>query len=446
MSGTPTEAEIQAQWKASTKLLEYTRVYSDSIVLGAGGLMDVLMQSLEGDFTPSALAAAGAGYRATLSSMADQGRTLQFLQPILFEYGNLINVGGGYTDLGSLSRALYEWFVTNSLTVQSRNITFDTTATAGGSNVGNGVCKRLTVDENAFALEACTIEQKRLRCRQDANSGVKQHAEVFEIVGEAASQDALLRGLFGSGTGTRFFLASLHAGSGPGGSMLRNSSFDSYSSGSTPKFAGWNLTAGIAADIEQNTASTYRGNPSSSTAGSLRINGGTSATITLKQPLTNMAGGRLDPETPYFLRVMLNKTVGTAVGGTVNLRIGSVTVSVTIAAMSANWGELQIPAGVGCWFRNFDEATVDVEIEWASSTSGYLLVDDVILAPWTLIDGTYWVVTHNAATPTAWLVDDTLDFTDTGGAPGTGVMQWWYGVAGLGYLPSTTGTPTMTDP
>jgi len=69
----------------------------------------------------------------------------------------------------------------------------------------------------------------------------------------------------------------------------------------------------------------------------------------------------------------------------------------------------------------------------------------VIFAPWDLIDGTYWCLRGNAATHTAWAVDDTLTVTDAGGAPGTGKIQWWLFVSGFGYLPSS-GSPTFTDP
>src|SRR5690606_24928227 len=99
--------------------------------------------------------------------------------------------------------------------------------------------------------------------------------------------------------------------------------------------------------------------------------------------------------TPYFLRVMLNKTIGSASGGTVTIRMGSQSASVTIASLAANWAELNITVGSSCWPRNFNVDPFDIEIEWSSSTSGYLLVDDVIFCPWDLIDGTYWLLRGN---------------------------------------------------
>jgi hypothetical protein len=377
---------------------------------------------------------------------------LSFIEPILFEYGKVINTagnyGGGYQDTAAIFSALYEHFNTDSLTVQSRNITYDTTATLGASNVGNGSMARLTTDQNGFDMEFCHVETKRFRCRQDINSGVREEQEVFEQLGEPASPDALLRAARGSGADTNVTIRSHHAGSGAaeGGSLLTNSSFSDFTSGASPEFTGWTETA-VGGGITQDATNYYRSFPNAGTDASLQMTGG-GGDIILTQPLSDMSTNQLDPNTPYFLRVMLNKTVGTASGGTVTIRMGSQSASVTIAALGAGWQELLIPLGTANWFRNFNPtaAEMSVVVEWTSSTSGTLLVDDILFAPFDLIDGTYWFLRGNAATHASWRVDDTLEFTDTGGAPATGKIQWWLFVTELGYLPSTTGLPTFTDP
>lgn len=418
------------------------RSWADTTAADGGGLLDVLIQSLEGEYTPSSLANFAAGFRAGLSNLISPGVAAEVLTPVLFEYAaQVLTDGSGYTAAEEIMTALYEHFVANSLTVESRAITYDTTATLGAGNVGNGEIKRLTEDENGFDLEACTVETKRLRCRTDQNSGVQKHDERFEILGDAASQDSLLRSSHGSGESARTTLASLHAGSGPGGSLLRNSSFSTYSATASPKFTSW-TEAAVGGGIAQDATNFYRSHPGASTDGSLQMTGG-GGTVTLTQDLTAMRISKLDPDKPYFLRVMLNKTVGTAAGGTVTLRLGSQTVSVTIAALGANWQELLIPLDQGCWFRNFDEDSFTVEIEWSGSTSGTLLFDDMLFQEFDLIDGTFWALIGGS---TAWLVDDSLVFTDTGGAPTTAKIQWWLYIAGLGYLPHTTGVPTFTEP
>jgi hypothetical protein len=451
MSGTPTEAEVQAQWRAAVDVLESLRAHFDGTQAGASGKFDTLLQALEGEYTPSGLSGMVTTLRNGMSEMVSANMATTAIAPVLYEYARLLSSGSDedgfgstYRSLADLFRAIHEWFVDNSLTVQSRNITFDTSVTAGASNVGNGALSRLTVDQNGFDLEACRVERKQFQCRSDQNTGANEHAEVFEVMGEPSSPDNLLWGEYGSGDSARRAVTSKHSGSGAGGSLLNNSSFSSYGASSTPKFTGWTETAG-GSQISQDTTNFYRSNPSSTTDASLKITGG-GGTVTLTQPLTAMRTRRINPDTPYFLRVMLNKTIGSASGGTVTIRLGSQSESVTIAAMAANWTELLIPIGTKCWPRTFTEADMAVEIEWSSSTSGYLLVDDVIFCPWDLIDGTWWLIRGNAATHTSWLVDDVLAVTDTGGALGTGKIQEWLVRGGFGYLPSTTGTPTFTDP
>ena len=208
--------------------------------------------------------------------------------------------------------------------------------------------------------------------------------------------------------------------------------------------------------LNANTSAVMAGiTPSGGLGGSVLIDGryiwliaftGGSGTVTVSQSLEDMRQKNLSTAVPYFVRIMVNKTVGTASGGSVTLRMGSQSVTTAIASLGSGWVEMVVGTGIDAWFREFNEADFAIDIEWSSSTSGYLLVDDVIFTPWTLIDGTYWMVRHNVASPVSWLVNDTLEFTDTGGAPATGKIQYWLWVAGLGCRPSTTGTPTFTEP
>lgn len=446
MSGTPTETELQTQWKAVVDMLETARAHADDTQAGASGKFDTLVQSLEGEYTPAALTSVVDRVRALLSSIVEPSSALEALSPIVFEYSNILSAdasggyGGGTDDIGKLVVALREWFHDNSMTVQSRAITYDTTATAGGSNTGDGTVSRLTEDANGYNLEACHVEKKQLRCVQDANSGAQLNAEVFELQGEATSRDALLRGSYGSGEQKQ--LRNQHSGSGAGGSLLANSSFSTYDASATPRFAGW--TTDKNAQLAQDTTNTYQSHPGAQTDAALRINSG-DGTVTLTQARTAMRQRQFDPNSPYFFRIMVNKTVGTAVGGSVTIRLGSTTATSTITALGSGWVELAIAFDQTAWFASFNEEDLDVQIEWSGPTSGYLLIDCAILAKWELADGTYWMIRGAASSPTPWLKDDILTFTDTGGAPGTGKLQYWMWAAGLGYLPSA-GSPTVTDP
>jgi hypothetical protein len=440
MSGSPTEAEIQTQWRRSIALLEGMRNYADGTIAGAGNQLDLLMQSLEGEFTPAGVASAAQSWRSNLSTLIDRSRVQQFLTPIIYEYARFAGIAGSSPQ--QIMPRLYDHFIANSLSVKSRAITFDAVATAGAGNVGTGNIYRLTVDENNMPLEDVTVETKEFRCIADQATGAFKWAETFEVRGGAASQDALQRPSTGSGLIARNIRAS-HAGSGSGGSLLRNSSFSQFSATGTPKFAGWDEVSGGAA-IQQDTANIYRSHPNSTLDASLRINGG-SGTVTLRQPIGQMAISQVNPDVPYLYRVMVNKTIGTAAGGNVVIRMGSQSTTISIAALGSGWQEITIAAGQNCWFQNFNDGAFDVEIEWNGSTSGYLLVDDAIFTAWTYLDGSYWNIRNVEASPASWALDDTMTFTDAGGAPATGKIQWWLWIAGWGYLP-THGTPTFADP
>jgi len=451
----PTEAEIQTQWKNAINVLEKTRVYADGSLANAGGYIDVLVQSFEGEHIPISGAAFVSRMRALLSGAVDGSQALAIMEPVLYEYASILRASGtlgfgsGFQTSRDLFAALYQWLHDNTGSVKTRAITY-TAVSASGSNVGNAGVKRLTADRFGYNLEACTVEKKMLKCISDQNSGSQKWAEVLEIAGSAASFDGLLRGSNGSGDAARAILRAKHAGSGAGGSLLNNSSFSDFTSTATSeKFKGWVETlTGAAAigDVTQDTTNYYRSHPNASTNASLKIamdNAGDS--VTVKQTLNDMRISRLDPNTPYFLRVMWNRSIGSGAGGTVSLKLGgNTTVTTTIAALSG-WQELIIPFTKTCWLEEFGQDAFDIEIAWSGGTSGYVIFDDAIFCPWDLVDGTYWLVHQNAATPAANLVEDEYYAVDSGGAPGTGILQYWCWVAGLGYLPSDA-SPTIADP
>ena len=454
----PSEAEIQTQWKNTVNILEKTRAYADNDLADPGGYLDVLVQSFEGDYIPVDGAAFVSRIRSLLSSAVGRTQAVSAIEPVLYEYASILaasstlGYGSGYQSSADLFAALYQWFVDGSYTVVTRAITYTAvSAVAGGT--GNAGISRLTVDRYGFNLEACHVEKKMFKCISDQNSGSQKWAERFQAVGSAASFDGLRIGATGSGEASRTTITAKHAGSGNGGSLLNNSSFSDFTASATSgaQFTNWDETRVGAATtaITQDTTNYYRSHPNANTNASMKLalaNAGHS--ITVKQTLTNMRASRLDPNTPYFLRVMVNKTVGSGVGGNVTIKLGgNATVSTAVSGLGANWQQLVIPFDKTCWLEEFGQEGFDIEIAWAGGTSGYMLFDDVMFCPWDLIDGTYWLVHQAHATPLANLVDDEYKAVDSGGAPGTGIMQYWCWISGFGYLPSTGGgSPTIADP
>lgn len=446
MSGQPTEAEIQSQWKASVDILETIRNVADGSLAGPGNKLDALLTLLEGEYTPYDSGAAVQGTYQGLSTLISPSAALAYLRPVVFEYGNWLSAngyfGGAYSSVQVLFNALFEYMSENSVTVQTRAITFASPVYAG-TNTGNGALHRLTVDKYGNDMEGCYVEEKQFRCRRDQNNGTEVNAEVFESLGQAVPGTSLQIGAsgFGSGEQSRTLIASRHAGTGSGGSLLLNSSFSTYSGTATPKFQGWTEASG-SANISQDTSNYYRTHPGATVDGSLKLSG--SAKVV--QSISTTRARRMDPEQPYFLRVMVNKTIGTASGGNIVIRLGSVSKTVSLASLGAGWQEVILAQDENCYLRNFNEQDLDIEIEWQTASSGYLLIDDAIFCVWDYLDGSYYTIVGNDSTShSPWLIDDVITVTDTGGAPGTGKLQWWVWRAGLGYLPSSA-TPTITDP
>ena len=453
----PTETEVQTNWKNAVAILEDTREYIDDILADGSGKWDTLAQSLAGNYIPTELSNFLASFRAQCSVLIDSSQALAVMEPILLDYAATLadsatgGYGSGFRSPEEIFAALYEWLDANSDTIAERAITY-TAVTKDSGAAGNAVVNRLTKDRKAYNLEACHVEKKMIRCIADQNTGVQEWAESFEITGETASFDAVLRGERGSGDASRTVIRAKHAGSGAGGSLLNNSSFSDFTASvtSAEQFDQWTETivGGATTDLTQDTTNYYRSHPNASTNGSAKMALNAAAeSITLKQTLTNMRVSRFDPSTPYFLRAMWNRQIGSGVDGTVSLKLGGNSAVTATVASQTGWQELVIPFDATCWPEGFNEDGLDIEISWTTGAAGggYVLFDDLILAPWDLVDGTYWLVTHNAGVPAPNLRDDFYYTVDTGGAAGTGKLQYWCWVSGLGYLPAG-GVPTITDP
>lgn len=446
MAGTPTEAELQTMLTNVVDYLESTRNFIDGTVAGASGLWDVIEQSVEGRNTATAIPAALVRNRSAMSSLLAPPNAAALLLPIFRDYADILaadatnGLGAGLEGTQELLQAIYDFWVANSDTVETRAITFDTTATAGGGNVGNGTMSRLTVDARAFDIESVHVERKDFRCIADQNSRTLPQAEIFEFIGEPQGFDQILVGSFGSGERGRATLVNSNAGTGQGGSILSNASFQTYSASATPRFSNWTLASGTTPT--QDTTNFYQPLPNATDGSGHAASFGAAGKITQSIRLQSRSR-RLDPSTPYFCRLMYNRQVGSG-AMTLTLRLGSQSASVVLSAQTG-WNELAIALDENSWLENFQEADLDVEIEVSSYSSGSVLVDDVILVPMTRIDNTFWVLRHANTSPTNWLVDDTLRFTDTGGAPGTGKIQYWLWRAFGVYMPHD-GTPSISDP
>jgi hypothetical protein len=283
-----TPAEIQTQWANALKVFEDTRNFSDTSIVNDGGALDVLYQSLEGEYTPDGLTAAGEAFRSALSALASPATAFSFLEWCVREYGTIIN--SARPGVQAIFADLYEYFHDNSLSVLTRGITY-AAAVADGSNVGNVEISRLTEDHEGYDLEFCYVEEKMWRCIRDQNSNHIRWAEEFEVLGSSPSKDQLLRGSRGSGSTRRATARVRHSGpsTGNGGTVLANASFQTYDGTVTGEvFANW-LTVSGEAGLSQ-AADGYMISPGTNDSLTcLSMAQGAHGDMEIRQPLTLMS-------------------------------------------------------------------------------------------------------------------------------------------------------------
>lgn len=319
-------------------------------------------------------------------------------------------------------RQLFEYFALNTKFVKSRQFTFGTPAVV--SATGTGTVHHLTKDGYGFDIETPIPEVKTIRCVADKwAQGGQLGSEQFLLRGAAIAKDNLVR--TGSGLAT---IVTAIGGAEPTNGFLQNQSFDLFDGPDAANITGLNgWLANVTTDNthftfdETNLFRTYSGVLA---ARSLNIKATSIVSQTLRAKWT--------PGQPAYCRIAWNRQVGGATG-TLVLRLGAVSKSVVVAAQ-VGWQILRIDFDDDAWFKKFNQATLDVQIDW-TRTGGELLVDDVILGPWTGIgDGTFVVVDPGA---TAWKMDDQWSMTDT--AVEAGVNQYWFARSKGLYLPGSTG-------
>lgn len=378
---------------------------------------------------PAAIAAAATAFRQALA--ATRALAGVVIQPSMLDFGTVISAP--VTDpVGIFRDFLYQYFVDNSRSVNAREFTRGSVSAVTGT--GTGTINRLTTDGNNFPLEASHAEVKIAKCIADKLSGAVQHEEIFEFRGEDPEPDDLK--IVGSGR-----VANIRCLSGRDSeNYLSNPSFDSFSGTITTLTAvtDWTPTTAIG-NFQLDQTNYYRGYDGVTTPASLRI----STNDTMTQNMANIKKPTFDPLTPMYFQLAYNRQVGSG-DGNLNIVLGSKTTTVALAAQTG-WNILRLAIGQNNWFRRFNQTTMTVAVSIDSRTTGYTLVDDFILAPFTEFDGAFHAPVGGA---TPFLKDDSLTWTDTEvGA----VIQYWlwqaFGEEWWAYLPANAaGAETWTDP
>lgn len=421
----PTEAQVKTFISDGVKIKEFLRTTGGTDATNLLGLMNTFKTDVgaaQGQFASFQLSGMDQVRRA-FADAKDAGQA--WFESALLEYAKVKDFPD--TDPQLITRRLYQYMHDNTLRVLSRSFSFGSVA-LGGSNVGDGTINRLTKDENNYDIENTWAQVVSLRCIRDRNSGAVKHEEVFEIRGGEANVDNIV--IAGSGNVSTVQCLSARTSL----SYFQNPSFSLMNGAGSTKFDGWTIT-GTAADFTQDGTNYYRDFFGDSTPYSLKI----ASAGSIAQAFT-VNNSQFDPTTPYFIQVALNKSVGSGSGGSIILTFGDQTATIALASMSAGWNLLKIGLSDDNWFKLFMGTAPTLKVEWDSASSGYILVDDIVIGPMQNFDG-LWYAPVGGAVP--FIVFDTATFTDTEDLTKGKIQRAFFDYEGL-YLPATASTTSVT--
>lgn len=447
---TPNEASVQAQIGRTIHILDELRKFANVNTPNLEALIDASTQGMDTDFAPEVTAAVDA-IREGVSDAMNEQRGSDLLTPLLRQYAKTLNFPE--TDpLAIVSRIRFEWQGRTPTpdTIKSREFNFGAVGPVG-TPVGNGTIHRLTVDAYGYPIESATPEEKRFAVVQDVNSGATKHQEVFAIRGSLTPRD-LVDGYVGDDRETDSGLTGLTAANS-NGIGFTNMSFENALDGSSSDLAtalpGW-VIAGAVSNLETVSANIGAGTGLDDFYREIQAEGNTPSSLrfsnneTITQELGRTARATFDALTPYYFQIAVKRE--SSADGTLTLTVGAATVAVDVSTLTDDaWSILQVPIGAANWLDSFNADPFKVQLAYTARTTGTILVDDIIIAPFTRWDGTWWAAVGGR---TAWLYNDILKADDTvASANNDAKIQLWF-IRSLGYdgyLNAST-SPTWTDP
>ncbi len=422
----PTDTQI---W---TQLIEYVE-WLDDYEQAAAALTvtnyDSLVAGFNGDFIPD-LTPVIAATRADIARPLTKERIAAGFRPFLPEFAKVYawDVNPQTASNADLLRLLRAQMSADSDSLNSNGHTIDTSFS--GSTTGTGTLHRLTVDRDGNQISGILPGgTQTFECIRDARGGrggrAREHAEVFEYQSLPADLDALTW----TGLGRRQTFESANAQDTT--RYCRNPSFESNDAGttddstpgSTTAVTNWTLSAAASFRLRTDGSGasgtlTYRGYPGEpSYLWSLEC---VANNATASQVLQDTNPGiEFRDDVPYFCQVsILQQDSG---DGNARLRFGASTATAAVSGASS-WLTLPIAVGTGCWLKNFNEASMDVLLGLESNTTGSVVFDDLIIKPFTWVEGLGWVVAVGGGTP--WIQGDTKTLTDAFGGTRARIDYW----------------------
>lgn len=420
----PTKDEIEQQIMNAIYVFEEIDSFGCKYAPNFIDMEQTVLDAMQQDYAPE-VGPAMARLRQTVAGTLTPDSVRSVLDPMVRTYGKILNSAN--TDPVAIWRDIYDYYASNGYEVISRGLSFG--SITAGTNSGTGTINRLTKDEWNYTLQEITPETKNFKVIQDQFSGANKHEEIFLVEGSARGRD-LLELSNGGGSGIVANIAAVSARN----SIVRNASFSQADNAATPTVVtSW--TINTIANVALDQTNYYRDFAGDTTPASLKI----SNNITCEQ-LLSTNNIKLDPARPYYLQLAYNREIGTG-DGTLTIQLGNTSKSVTLTAQTG-WNILRLDLDSGLWFKNFNKQALSVKITYASHSTGYILIDDVICVPMSYVDGSYWTVVGGA---TPFLRDDSFTVADTDGTTtGDGLLsKWLWRAYGL-HLPTTTSSSAST--
>jgi len=418
---TPTRDEVLETIRRRTELWELIDRTGWSNADNWIDVEDVLLKALTGDAGPAIIENAKAD-RATLSDILSPQAIRDGLAPHLVDYMTAINKPHG--DFLSNLVEFRDDLQTFPSTVRRRNITYGTPGAAVGT--GDGVLYRVTVDKYGNNLEGGTVETKVFTCAQDQNAATDgEQAEIFEVEGDTANSDFLRV----QGSGLRSLIKVSNAKDSQ--SFLTNPSFSTFDgvapTVSTPTVfttvdaaSGWLVDVGDLANFEAQLDEVYRKFPGESVRYAVRVKntGGP-----ISQIIQDNKKAKFADEVPYGLWVAVYRE--SSATGTIDITFGATTKQVDISTLNnAAWNVVPLDFGKGLYYENFTAQDLKVEFD-VTLTLGSVILDDVNLEAFQLIDSSYWNM-QGGETP--FLKEDKITVVDVyvdAQPANRGILQHW---------------------
>lgn len=287
-----------------------------------------------------------------------------------------------------------QYAVDTANNIERRGFTKDTATTITGS--GAGLITLSTLDVNGSLIDVGHVEDLTFRCSRDNSEGATAGREQFTAEGSDSSPFRWLENGTNLGRSYDYPYGQVNADFGSGlsrqrtggiltsaggasstGNLVRNGDFESPigAATGTGKLTQWDITTGDAGVADESV------DP---------ILGENSLAITTDFVMDqNVSSGRLKPRVAYFISLKAERLASATGSLTVKVmdRDEGTTHGTVTVDISTLTNDVPVPIQPVHFIVPTDAEDLKVQVELASLAVGTIKVDDVVVAPVTLIDG-----------------------------------------------------------